>query len=330
MSDVPLNDVYDIEYYGIITIGTPAQEFEVLFDTGSSNLWVPQINCVSCALYYPGERHVYNPAESTTFVADGEHFDITYGSGAVSGVMAYDDVSLGNDIIIKQQEFGMIHDMSGFSDYGYDLFDGLLGLGFDGLAEGGAVTPFHEAMEQGLVASPVFSFYLGWRGDEGLLTFGGIDETKYVGDISWIPVTRALYWQIEIEGFSMGDYVSTEPQAAIVDTGTSLIIGPNEAVKEIAELAGIDYFMPDSTLLVDCDKVQDMPDLTFMINGSNFTVPNYMLFLEYYGECIFALEGYDFYTPELTWILGDMFLHRFYSIYDYENEMIGLAESVDE
>jgi len=180
------------------------------------------------------------------------------------------------------------------------------------------------------VASPVFSFYLGWRGDQGLLTSGGIDETKYVGEISWIPVTRALYWQIEIEGFSMGDYKTNEPQAAIVDTGTSLIIGPNEAVKEIAELAGIDYFSPDSVLLVDCDKVQDMPDLTFVINGNNFTIPNYMLFLDYGGECIFALEGYDFYTPTLTWILGDMFLHRFYSVFDYENEMIGLAESVDE
>ena len=79
------------EYYGPITIGSPGQPFQVLFDTGSSNLWVP---CSSCPANETACRmHArFDCAESSSCEATQTPCNLTYGSGAMSGHVDYDRV----------------------------------------------------------------------------------------------------------------------------------------------------------------------------------------------------------------------------------------------
>ncbi|OWK17275.1 hypothetical protein Celaphus_00013441, partial [Cervus elaphus hippelaphus] len=85
----PLRNFQDMTYVGNITIGTPPQEFQVVFDTGSSDLWVPSILCTSPSC----SSHVmFRHNESSTYRHTNKTFSIKYCSGRMKGVVGRDTV----------------------------------------------------------------------------------------------------------------------------------------------------------------------------------------------------------------------------------------------
>ena len=92
-SKVAIENIGGIQYFGPITVGTPGQTLTVVFDTGSSDLWVPGIGCKDCKA--DGAR--YDHSRSSTFSSvDAGAFSDLYGSGNVSGVVVMDTITIGS------------------------------------------------------------------------------------------------------------------------------------------------------------------------------------------------------------------------------------------
>lgn len=324
-----IKDYANAQYYGTITVGTPPQEFQVIFDTGSSNLWVPKVGCSHCGNPLFGRKSKYDHDSSSTYAADGADFNIRYGSGAVSGFWSADDVVIAEDFTIRAQRFAEIQDAGGLG-YAYALgkFDGILGLGFTSISIDGTPTVFENAIDQHVVQQPIFSFYLGDNAP-GELTFGGYDAGKFVGDdLTYVKLSAATYWQIKMDEVSAGDDLvitgGDDGITAIVDSGTSLITGPKKDIVKIARSIGAKpNIMGEYT--IDCAKIDDVPDIVFTIDNKPYTIPGKSAILQAQGTCLFAFMGMDFPPPGPQWILGDVFMREYYTVFNYLDESIGFA-----
>lgn len=222
---VPMDNFLNAQYFSEITVGTPPQNFKVVLDTGSSNLWVPSSECGSIACYLHSK---YDHSASSTYKKNGSEFAIQYGSGSLAGYVSQDTVQIG-DIKIKNQLFAEATSEPGLA-FAFGRFDGILGLGYDTISVNKIPPPFYEMVSQGLVDEPVFAFYLSdtANGDESEATFGGIDKSHYTGDITYIPLRRKAYWEVDLDAITFGDAsAEIEDTGVILDTGTSLIALPS-------------------------------------------------------------------------------------------------------
>ncbi|KAE8689695.1 Aspartic proteinase A2 [Hibiscus syriacus] len=237
---VALKNYMDAQYYGEIGIGTPPQKFTVVFDTGSSNLWVPSAKCYfSVACYFHSK---YKSGDSSTYKKNGKSASIQYGTGAISGFFSNDNVQVGH-LVVKDQDFIEATKEPGVT-FVAAKFDGILGLGFKEISVGDAVPVWYNMVKQGLIQDQVFSFWLN-RNIEGEvggeIVFGGVDPNHYKGKHTYVPVTQKGYWQ-----FDMGDVLIGEKPtgycagscAAIADSGTSLLAGPTTVITMINQAIG--------------------------------------------------------------------------------------------
>ncbi|KAK3806960.1 MAG: aspartic peptidase domain-containing protein [Linnemannia gamsii] len=264
-------------------------------------------------------------------------YNISYGDGTWgSGPIVADTVSIGGLIIHDQQILDITQSGLDLSSYGPGI-SGLIGL-MPNSPVLNAVPPLSTIFKDKILDMNVFSVYLSpslKQNQGGSFLFGGIDSTKFVGPLNYVPVSTASgvregMWYVDADNAFAGDSPVKGYTASpwLFDTGTSFIAVPTSFAEAFhANIPGSAYSTTDGIYIVPCHGTESF-GISF--NGIKYEVP-YSDYVAAAGggsslcvSLVMPLGNYEMY------ILGDPFLRQVYSVYDFTpgSSRIGIA-SID-
>ncbi|KAJ3149403.1 hypothetical protein HDU89_003765 [Geranomyces variabilis] len=299
-------------FYGPVTIG--GQVFQMDFDTGSSDIWVSDASAPDL----PSQKDI------------GADYKIQYVSGFVSGKSASEQILIAG-VTVKNQAFATVTATKGFFKNGSD---GIFGLAFPSISSLGTRMWMENALWQGTVTSTVFGLYLSEKGGSELVV-SGYNPNHFSGEIAWIPITSPKWWTIPVldiraNGATINPTRTKGSVSAIVDSGTSLVVGPPADVAKLNTQLGAK--VADGRWIIPCEKWNAKDRVDFLLNGITITLTAHEYIYRDGDVCMTAFMGVA--LSDGGWILGDTVLLKYYSIYDmgqvnagYKGARVGLALS---
>ncbi|KAJ1546256.1 hypothetical protein HK405_007244 [Cladochytrium tenue] len=351
-SDLPstVTPVATTEYRAQISIGTPAQTFNMLFDTGSYDLWVVSSSCTNTICM--ATTNVYNSAASSTYANPNiASAGDTYADGTtIDGSIALDTVTVGSYSVANFS----FTDVTSYSTSSTTAdFDGIIGMSLNITSAQYVNEPLINVMAgRGVLPTAQFGYYIASDETTGVLTFGGYD-TSYFADsaasLSWFPVdtsdvvSQMGYWGLPIQSITVGSATTTVsstngvPPIVIMDTGTSLGLIPSAALDGFASISGaqkefLTNSLYDYVYSVPCGLKNTLtsPVLTLNIgNGGTLTLSPFDYIIQIDSSPQTCIVGFQ--TTESTSlssnivIMGNTFLKRYYTVFDYTNRKVGFT-----
>ncbi|VDC07594.1 unnamed protein product [Peniophora sp. CBMAI 1063] len=338
---IQITDVgFDSSYTGTVGIGTPAQNLDVVLDTGSSDLWVATTGCTSC----PSGTTEFNTGGSSSYKSSGNSVTFQYGSGQASGTAGTDTVSMGGFTVNGGTVTGVTTVSNNIIS---GPVSGIMGLGFQALSNTQS-TPFWQSLlNNGQLANSEMSFYIARNAasvtsndDEtngGVFTLGGTNSTLFQGDIDFNDFpsgSQPSYWlqtvsQLTLNGNTV-DIGSASSNLAAIDTGTTLLGGPTQAVEAFWSQVSGSRSLSNGMWAFPCDA--DL-SVTISFGGKSWPLKSEDINFGNIGQgycqgAIFDVtQGATTNQNTPSWIVGDTFLKNVYSVFRASpGPAVGFAE----
>lgn len=359
-----INNITDTAYFVDVEVGSPGQKVSLLFDTGSSDTWVISYRADLCT--DPSVQltlnskclDTYDPAKSSTYsLVQTGGLNISYIAGAGAfGDYFTDDLSIGGAVIKKLQ--------MGYATVVPQAY-GIMGLGFSSNVATLSKYPtiMDQLSSQGLITSKAFSLYLNdVRSEGGTILFGGVDQDKFIGPLTVLPIVRSIFtgnftqFEVMVSALSLrftngtktdlSSPALTASLPAILDSGTTLTYLPNNLALQVFRAVGAETYGVSGLAFVDCELPNLQPELTmnFTFGSATISVPVRDLVLDLLGASASAIPGLPFErscyftiqsnagfqasrrAPNYA-LIGSNFLRSAYVVYDMDNLQIGIAQA---
>jgi len=312
-------------YYGEIQVGTPAQTFVVVYDTGSGNLIVPSVTCDSapCLSHHQFDWKKSETVENWQCGEDwgDDSVKITFGTGHVTGACLMDQVCMGGACTKAPFITALAESDRPFSAY---TFDGVLGLSLPGMAQrNGSFSIFPHFSKN--LKNPVFSVFLSYDDAEvSEVTFGGSQEEHMASELFWVNLSGKYgYWEVNADDITFDKVPSgfCKKRAGgcrvAVDTGTSLLAGPGGLVAVILKKLGVQP---------DCGNYESLPKLGFVVGGRILSLDKEDYVQNTNGLCRVSFMTLDVPPPRgPLFVFGIPFLQKYYTVYDIDQGRVGFA-----
>jgi hypothetical protein len=330
----------DVGYLATIQMGTPPQNYLILMDSGSADLWVASEQCQTSSATGAatgadcGNHQTLGPTSSSSFVATTTPFQVTYGTGAVAGNIINDDITVAG-LTLKAHTFGVCTQET--DDFSADTvpFDGLMGLAQSTLSQQQTPTPVESLASAGLITDAITSYKISRAADnlnDGEITFGALDATKFdASTLTTVPnVNTQGFWEAALDDVTVdGQTAGLQGRTAILDTGTTLIVAPvNDATAVHALITG-STTDGQGGFTVPCTFNQSV---ALVVGGTTFAIEPQDIAVspvnanDPTGDCVSGISGGSFGTSDTEWLVGDVFLKNAYYSTDIGKNAISLAK----
>lgn len=275
----PMNNFQNTQYSASFTIGPTTMQG--IFDTGSFELLVLSEKCDHCS------KTPYDSTISTTYRKNGTIVQHVFGSGPCLSEKGYEQLVVGPMHAANMTFYEIVqHEIPVFEQAS---FTAIVGLGDGPSDEDKSLLQKFNVNE--------FSICLEREsGKPGWLSWGGDLTPAMRKQAIALPVVGEHHWAVHMTGLGFGEGTVTcaDGCGAILDSGTSLIAAPTQA------LMALSMVLPP--IHEDCSNINELPDLVFMLDGNELVLPPEAYVLRIQGTLVEAQSIWDilYFKPKVT------------------------------
>lgn len=323
-------------YYANIYLGSKLQQLKVAFSTAATTSVINAKDCQGCTT--AGFDFVQSFSIHKVLA---KHISYHIGGYIAQGVLVQDDLKLDtkSNFSLKQFPFLLVNE---WQQSPFEKVDGVIGLSrqyltVDGNNSGSQLVD--TLYESGQIERKIFSIHYGPEGSE--IQFGGYDSSKILAgsSLKFLKTPYAKEWQVSVSAIKLGEgptfpngakrayYFDSKP--AYLDSFSPYIQVPRSGGIQLYSLIlhEIQYEVVDGLLMGPCDKSL-YDTVSLYVNDKYYitlTPDSFVLDIGQGDKCFLPFR----YNNEDHWVLGEPFFRNYYSVYDVQKGIIGVAPSAN-